>query len=43
MLVEAAVAHHDGDASALVARYHKLYPRGVFRGLVEQSSTSKGP
>jgi len=43
MLVEAAVAHHDGDASALVARYHKLYPRGVFRGLVEQSATSKGP
>jgi len=42
MLVEAAVAHHDGDASALVARYHKLYPRGVFRGLVEQSATSKG-
>ncbi len=43
MLVEAAVAHHDSDATALVARYHKLYPRGVFRGLVEQSATGKGP
>jgi hypothetical protein len=43
MLVEAAVAHHDSDAQALVARYHKLYPRGVFRGLVEQSAASKSP
>ena len=43
MLVESAVAHHDSDASALVARYHKLYPRGVFRGLVEQSAASKSP
>ena len=43
MLVEAAVAHHDSDASALVARYHRLYPRGVFRGLVEQSATRKSP
>jgi hypothetical protein len=43
MLVEAAVAHHDSDASALVARYHRLYPRGVFRGLVEQSAASKSP
>lgn len=43
MLVEAAVAHHDSDAQSLVARYYKLYPRGVFRGLVEQSAGSKGP
>jgi hypothetical protein len=43
MLVEAAVAHHDSDAQALVARYHRLYPRGVFRGLVEQSAASKSP
>jgi hypothetical protein len=43
MLVEAAVAHHDSDASALVARYHKLYPRGAFRGLVEPAATSKAP
>jgi hypothetical protein len=43
MLVEAAAAHHDSDASALVARYHKLYPRGTFRGLVDPAGASKGP
>jgi outer membrane protein assembly factor BamD (BamD/ComL family) len=30
MLVEAAVAHGDRDASALAARYFQLYPRGEF-------------
>jgi len=43
MLVEAAAAHHDSDAQALVARYHKLYPRGTFRGLVDPAAASKGP
>jgi hypothetical protein len=40
MLVEAAAAHHDSDASALVARYHRLYPEGAFRGQVERISAA---
>lgn len=40
MLVEAAAAHHDGDAAALVARYHRLYPEGAFRGQVERISAA---
>jgi hypothetical protein len=40
MLVEAAAAHHDSDAGALVARYHRLYPDGAFRGQVERISSA---
>lgn len=40
MLVEAAAAHHDSDAAALVARYHRLYPDGAFRGQVERISSA---
>lgn len=36
MLVEAAVAHHDSDASALAARFYKLYPRSPFRGQIKR-------
>jgi hypothetical protein len=43
MLIEAAATHHDGDASALAARYLKLYPRGTFRGLVERTLTAISP
>jgi hypothetical protein len=31
--IEAAVAHHDGDAAALGARYVRRYPSGPFRAL----------
>ncbi len=37
MLVEAAVARRDRDASRLADRYFKLYPRGPFRGQVERT------
>jgi outer membrane protein assembly factor BamD (BamD/ComL family) len=37
MLIEAAVAHHDGDAAALAARFFKLHPRSPFRGQVERT------
>lgn len=37
MLVEAAVARQDRDASALAARYFRLYPNGPFRGQVERA------
>ncbi len=40
MLVEAAAAHHDSDAAALVARYHRLYPEGAFRSQVERISSA---
>ena len=33
LTIEAAVAHHDGDASALGARYLRRYPAGPFRAL----------
>jgi len=37
MLVEAAVDHHDGDASALAGRFFKLYPQSPFKGQVERT------
>lgn len=45
MLVEAAVAHHDGDAAALVARYNRLYPNGTFRSRVDRltAGPASGP
>ena len=33
LTIEAAVAHHDGDAAALGARYLRRYPAGPFRAL----------
>ena len=33
LTIEAAVAHHDGDAAALGARYLRRYPAGPFREL----------
>jgi hypothetical protein len=35
--IEAAVAHHDGDATLLGARYLQRYPAGPFRALALQS------
>jgi hypothetical protein len=35
--IEAAVAHHDGDAAALGARYLRRYPAGPFRALALQA------
>jgi hypothetical protein len=35
--IEAAVAHHDGDAVALGARYLRRYPAGPFRALALQA------
>jgi hypothetical protein len=35
--IEAAVAHHDGDAAALGARYLQRYPAGPFRALALQT------
>jgi len=37
MSIEAAVAHHDGDAAALGARYLRLYPNGPFHALARQT------
>jgi hypothetical protein len=37
LTIEAAVAHHDGDAGALGARYLRRYPAGPFRALALQS------
>lgn len=37
LTIEAAVAHHDGDAAALGARYLRRYPAGPFRALAEQA------
>jgi hypothetical protein len=37
MTIEAAVAHHDGDATALSARYLRLYPLGPFRSIARQT------
>jgi hypothetical protein len=37
MSIEAAVAHHDADASALGARYLRLYPNGPFHTLAGQT------
>jgi hypothetical protein len=36
-LIQAAAAHHDSDVQMLAARYFKTYPRGTFRGSVEQA------
>ncbi len=33
LTIEAAIAHHDGDAAALGARYLRRYPAGPFRAL----------
>ena len=33
LTIEAAVAHHDGDAAALGARYLRRYPAGPFTEL----------
>ncbi len=37
LTIEAAVAHHDGDAAALGARYLRRYPAGPFRALALQA------
>ena len=42
MSVEAAVAHHDGDAVTLARRYLALYPAGHFSALAQQALTA-GP
>jgi hypothetical protein len=38
LTIEAAVAQHEPDASALGARYLQRYPTGPFRGLARQAS-----
>ena len=37
LTIEAAVAHHDGDAAALGARYLRRYPAGPFKALALQT------
>jgi hypothetical protein len=43
MTIEAAVAHHDADATALSARYLRLYPLGPFRSLASQTLAGATP
>jgi hypothetical protein len=41
--IEAAVAHRDPDATALAARYLRLYPLGPFRSLARQTFAGEPP
>jgi hypothetical protein len=36
--IEAAVAHHDPDASVLASRYLRRYPAGPFRALAQEEA-----
>jgi hypothetical protein len=37
MSIEAAIADHDADVTALAARYLRLYPQGSFQALARQA------
>jgi hypothetical protein len=41
IVVEAALAHHDPDASTQAARYLSLYPHGSFRAAAERAISSR--
>ena len=41
IVVEAALAHHDPDASTQAARYLSLYPHGSFRAAAERALSSR--
>ena len=43
LTIEAAVAHHDGDAAALGARYLRRYPAGPFRALALRAQPEPRP